>query len=315
MMHFYFIGVTTKQSAMVQILPLWSEALNIKLALIGVDLALDASSSQYCEAVARIKDDPDAIGSVVTTHKMKVFEHAFSLFDKFDSLAEVTKEVCSITRRAGVLEGLAGTDCLSTTHGLSDILGIKYWQSHTSDVVCFGAGGVARSIALSLLCDFQTESPFSNLKEYLPKRLVFVDINLAQLQSIKDLMAPFSNRVQIEYLHQNDATANDQLVADASEHSLIINATGMGKDRPGSPLSHHVVFPEHSIAWDLNYRGERLFLKQAQLQKQTRRLAIHDGWLCFMHGWTQSLQASLQQKFSKETFDRLVAIAEPFRTN
>jgi hypothetical protein len=34
--------------------------------------------------------------------------------------------------------------------------------------------------------------------------------------------------MQIEYLHQNDATANDQLVSDASEHSLIINATGMG---------------------------------------------------------------------------------------
>ena len=89
----------------------------------------------------------------------------------------------------------------------------------------------------------------------------------------------------------------------------------MGKDRPGSPLSHHVVFPEHSIAWDLNYRGERLFLKQAQLQRQTRRLTIHDGWLCFMHGWTQALQESLQQKFSKGMFDRLVAIAEPFRTN
>ena len=208
-MHFYFIGVTTKQSAIVQILPLWAQALQIKLDLIGVDLALDATSSQYCEAVARIKDDPDAIGSVVTTHKMKLFEHAFSLFDKFDSLAKVTKEVCSITKRAGVLEGLAGTDCLSTTHGLIDILGNEYWHSHASDVICFGAGGVARSIALSLLCDFQRESPFSNLKEYLPKRLSFVDINLAQLQSIKDLLAPFSNRMQIEYLHQNDATAND----------------------------------------------------------------------------------------------------------
>jgi len=77
--------------------------------------------------------------------------------------------------------------------------------------------------------------------------------------------------MQIEYLHQNDATANDQLVSDASEHSLIINATGMGKDRPGSPFSNDVVFPEQSIAWDLNYRGERLFLKQAQLQKETKK--------------------------------------------
>jgi shikimate dehydrogenase len=313
-MNFYFIGVTTKQSAMVNILPLWSEALNIKLDLIGIDLPLDASPSQYREAVYQIKNDPDAIGSVVTTHKTKLFEHAFSLFDKFDALAEVTKEVCSITRRAGILEGLAGTDCLSTTHGLNDILGNEYWQSHASDVVCFGAGGVARSIALSLLCDFQTPLPFNNLKENIPKRLVFVDIDLSQLQSIKDLLAPFSNRTHIEYFHHSDATANDQLVARSSEHSLIINATGMGKDRPGSPLSNNVVFPEHSIAWDLNYRGERDFLKQAQSKKEHRSLTIHDGWLCFMHGWTQSLQASLQDNFSKEQFDHLVEIAGPFRT-
>jgi shikimate dehydrogenase len=313
-MHFYFIGVTTKQSAMVQILPLWSQALNIKLDLIGIDLSLDASPSQYREAVARIKNDPDAIGSVVTTHKTKLFEHAFSLFDKFDTLAEVTKEVCSITRRAGVLEGLAGTDCLSTTHGLNDILGSDYWKSYASDVVCFGAGGVARSIALSLLCDFQTLSPFSNPRKYLPKRLVFVDINPSQIQSIKDLLAPFSERMQIEFLHQNEVAANDRLVASSSEHSLIINATGMGKDRPGSPLSNAVIFPEQSIAWDLNYRGERLFLQQAQVQKESRRLTIHDGWLCFMHGWTQSLQASLQHNFSKEQFDHLVDVAKTFRS-
>jgi shikimate 5-dehydrogenase len=143
---------------------------------------------------------------------------------------------------------------------------------------------------------------------------VFVDINSAQLQLIKVLLAPFTDRMQIDYLHQKEVSANDQLVANSPERSLIINATGMGKDRPGSPLSDAVIFPERSIVWDLNYRGERLFLQQAQSQKARLNLTIHDGWLCFMHGWTQSLQVSFQQDFSQEQFDRLVDIAGAFRT-
>ena len=37
--------------------------------------------------------------------------------------------------------------------------------------------------------------------------------------------------------------------------SLVINATGLGKDRPGSPLTDHCKFPENGLVWELNYRG------------------------------------------------------------
>jgi shikimate dehydrogenase len=67
-MHFYFIGVTTKQSAIARILPMWSEVLNTDLNLIGIDLPIDADPSQYRKAVSHLKNDPKALGSVVTTH-------------------------------------------------------------------------------------------------------------------------------------------------------------------------------------------------------------------------------------------------------
>ena len=311
-MHFYFIGVTTSQSAMAKIFPLWAEALNCELEFVGIDLPLDASALHYREAAQRIKDDPLAIGSVVTTHKTRLYEHAYSLFDEFDALSAVTKEVCSITKQENIMKGMAGTDCLSTTLGLKDILDDDYWLNRSADLICLGAGGVARSLALSLLCDFQASSPLSTLKKYLPNRIVFVDIHRQQLESIKELLEPFLRRTSFEFLHQSDPAANDRLVEEAAQGSLIINATGMGKDRPGSPLTPAVVYPEQSIAWDLNYRGERKFLKQAVSQDKRLHVTVHDGWMCFMHGWTQSLQASLGQQFSRETFQMLLSIAEQF---
>jgi shikimate 5-dehydrogenase len=93
------------------------------------------------------------------------------------------------------------------------------------------------------------------------------------------------------------------------ETSLIINATGMGKDTPGSPLTSHALFPKNGIAWELNYRGELDFLHQALNQAGSRRLTIEDGWLYFLHGWTQVIAQVLGVKIEEEVFERLAGIA------
>ena len=49
---------------------------------------------------------------------------------------------------------------------------------------------------------------------------------------------------------------------------MVVNATGLGKDSPGSPISDAATFPNGGIAWDFNYRGELLFLEQALSQKK-----------------------------------------------
>ena len=45
--------------------------------------------------------------------------------------------------------------------------------------------------------------------------------------------------------------------------------------------------PERGIVWDLNYRGDLVFLDQARRQQAARHLQIEDGWTYFLHGWTQ----------------------------
>ena len=79
----------------------------------------------------------------------------------------------------------------------------------------------------------------------------------------------------------------DTLASQLPPGSLIVNATGLGKDAPGSPLTHAAVFPEHSLIWDFNYRGNLVFLDQARAQQSARSLHIEDGWTYFIHGWTQ----------------------------
>ena len=46
-------------------------------------------------------------------------------------------------------------------------------------------------------------------------------------------------------------------------------------------------FPEHGLVWDFNYRGDLLFLQHAKAQATARHLHLEDGWVYFIHGWTQ----------------------------
>ena len=39
--------------------------------------------------------------------------------------------------------------------------------------------------------------------------------------------------------------------------------------------------------WEINYRGDLLFKEQAGRQAERRKLHIEDGWIYFIHGWTQ----------------------------
>jgi shikimate 5-dehydrogenase len=58
----------------------------------------------------------------------------------------------------------------------------------------------------------------------------------------------------------------------------------MGKDRPGSPITWQARFPAGAVVWELNYRGDLQFLRQARLQARSRQLQVHDGWQLFCPG-------------------------------
>ena len=75
---------------------------------------------------------------------------------------------------------------------------------------------------------------------------------------------------------------------------MVVNATGLGKDAPGSPLTDSVSFPDNGYVWEFNYRGDLLFLEQARRQEKSRKLTIEDGWIYFIHGWTRVIAEVFQ---------------------
>ena len=80
--------------------------------------------------------------------------------------------------------------------------------------------------------------------------------------------------------------ANDAVLAGLKPGSLVINATGLGKDAPGSPLTDAARFPIAaspgiSIIGAISSSWSRRALRRGA------SAADQDGWTYFLHGWTQ----------------------------
>ena len=113
--------------------------------------------------------------------------------------------------------------------------------------------------------------------------------------------------------HFTATGAVDALLATLPSASLVVNATGMGKDRPGSPLTAVGRFPEQGVVWEFNYRGSLEFLHQARTQQDERRLLVEDGWRYFVHGWTEVIADVFDIPMPPETVEELARIAASAR--
>src|SRR5688572_8738189 len=83
----YFIGVTTSQSSINQVFPLWARRLQLgDCELRGIDFALHDRPERYRAAVQFIKHDPLSLGALVTTHKLDLFAACADQFDALDPL-------------------------------------------------------------------------------------------------------------------------------------------------------------------------------------------------------------------------------------
>ena len=102
-------------------------------------------------------------------------------------------------------------------------------------------------------------------------------------------------------------------MAGLPEGSIVINATGMGKDIPGSPITDAGLFPKNGIAWEFNYRGELDFMHQALRQVDSRNITVEDGWVYFLHGWSQVVAQVLHIDLTDGIFTQLDAAAASTR--
>jgi shikimate dehydrogenase len=300
---FYFLGVTTGQSSMMQIFPRWMADLGRDVRLVGVDLPIHAAPERYRALVETIKNDPLALGGLITTHKIDLLSASRDLFDTLDPYAKLCSEVSCISKRDGGLIGRA-VDPITAGLCLEELLGQDYWSRSGGHALCLGAGGAGIAISVYLL----------SRPEDRPAKLIVTDRDQARLDGLRAIHVQLSGGAPVEYhLHTSSSHDHDALLAQLPDQSLVVNATGMGKDTPGSPIGDAAEFPDSAIVWELNYRGERKFLSQAQAQAQSRGLTIADGWRYFVLSWTTIVAEVLHVELSDEQIQRWDAIAADTR--
>lgn len=275
----YFFGVTTAKSSIMKVFPAWAKHLGLGDAVIkGVDFPLHAPPDVYRAAVDFLKTDPLSLGALVTTHKIDLYQACRDQFDEIDRHALFMGETSCLSKKDGLLVCHA-KDPISSGLALDGFLPERHFERTGAEVFAMGAGGSTIALTWHLMQ--------SSRGADRPSRIVVSNRSAARLEAIRRIHADLNSGVATEYLLAPRASDNDAALAGMKPGSLVVNATGLGKDAPGSPLTGAAPFPERAIVWDLNYRGDLVFLDQARAERERRGLQIEDGWTYFLHGWTQ----------------------------
>lgn len=294
-----FVGVSTAASSIMKVFPLWADILELDAELVGLDIALDAPPEDYRRAVAEMRDDPDCAGALVTTHKIALHDAARDMFDELDEFAAGVGEISSIAVREGRVYG-AAKDPITAGLSLEEVLDERHFADG-AEVLCLGAGGAGTAIGWYL-----------GQRTDVPAQMTFVDVDRARLDHLRQVTTSHSPGVKVRTATVEEFDVVGELAA-LPPRSLVVNATGMGKDRPGSPLPADAVFPDEAVVWELNYRGTLEFLAHAHSQRTDRRLLVVDGWRYFIHGWSQVIADVFQIPMSQEVVARLAEAAGSVR--
>lgn len=297
---FYFVGVTTGQSSIMRVFPKWAEALGLDAVMKGIDLPLHAPAEDYRAVAEFLKHDPLSLGALVTTHKLDLYNACRDSFDYVDPYAEKLGEVSCLSKRDGQFRAHA-KDPISSGRALEAFVPQNYWKEHDGEVLLLGAGG--SSLAMTM---YLTQERFG---DNVPRRITIANRSRPRLDSAAEVLSGLNPKTELRFVLGPTPADNDALVAALPPHSLVVNATGLGKDAPGSPTTDAVDYPADSLVWEINYRGELIFKDQAQAQAQAKGLHVEDGWIYFIHGWTQVMEEVFHITMDDATLDRLSAIA------
>jgi shikimate 5-dehydrogenase len=300
---FYFIGVTTAQSSIMKVFPAWARYLGLgDVEIKGIDFPLHAPAADYRAAVEFLKRDPLSLGALVTTHKLDLFAAARDLFDEVDPLAQLMGETSCISKQEGRLICHA-KDPITSGLAIDGFLAADHFTRTGAEVFSIGAGGSTIALTWHLM----QKSRGANR----PSKVIVSDRSKERIDEIAHIHAGLDAGVPCEYIVASRVEDNDAVLQRLKTGALVINATGLGKDAPGSPLSEAAEFPERGVVWELNYRGNLVFLDQARAQAERCHLQVEDGWTYFVYGWTRVIAEvfHIEIPTSGPSFDEICRVA------
>jgi len=300
----YFIGVTTTKSSIMKVFPEWAKVLGIDAVMKGIDIAIHEKPEVYREVVDFIKNDPLSLGALVTTHKIDLYNAAKDMFEYLDPYAQAFGELSSISKLDGQLRGHA-KDPITSGLAMEAFVPKDHWKNTGAEVFIMGAGGSAIAMGAYLMQE--------RFKGNYPSKIIIANRSQPRLTEIEKIFTQLDpGGIEFEYYLTPEPEQNDEVLSRVKPGSLIVNATGLGKDRPGSPLTDNAVFPKNALVWEINYRGDLKFMHQALAQKEKQNLHVEDGWIYFVHGWTQVIAEVFHIDIAPY-FDELDKVAQKFR--
>ena len=287
-----------------KIFPKWAEVLGLQSDIKGIDLPLHAPADEYRKVAQFLKTDTLSLGALVTTHKLDMFKACRDIFDYVDPFGAKLEEVSCLSKKDGQFRAHA-KDPISSGLSLEAFVPANFWKEKKGEVLLLGAGG--SSLAISMY--FAQEKFGDNV----PSRITIANRSEPRLVSAKEALQGLNDKIEFRFIHNPTPDGNDRLVAALPPYSLIVNATGLGKDAPGSPTTDSVSYPPDSLVWEINYRGDLLFMRQARSQQREKKLHVEDGWMYFIHGWTQVIAEVFHIEIDSKTLEQLSVIAQANR--
>jgi shikimate dehydrogenase len=293
--HVVFVGVDPGGSSALAAVPRWSRLLGVPLAIRAVDVPLGAPREAYVQVFDELAQAPAAAGAVITAHKVAMYA---AVADRCRSVTPDARRLreCNVLARRPAGVAAYATDVRSIGAAVDRIWppgpaaggeGSAERPDRAGDggrVLCLGAGGSAAALCLHLL---RRARP--------PRRIDVCERQPERAAALGELFGADAIPDGVDLRIHSGADRWDRAVAALPPGSLVVNATGLGKTSPASPLSPGAVLPPRSTVWDLNYRGPLPFLAQARAQARSpeRGLAVHDGSHLFALGWLAALSALL----------------------
>ena len=141
-------------------------------------------------------------------------------------------ETSCLSKRGGRLIAHA-KDPISSGLAIDGFLAPDHFARTGGEALLLGAGGAAVAILWHL----------TRARADRPARIAVTDIAPDRLAHIRAIHGTEAGGVPIDYVLAETAADNDRLLAALAPGSLVVNATGLGKDAPGSPLTDAARFP------------------------------------------------------------------------
>jgi shikimate 5-dehydrogenase len=295
-----FVGVSTAESSITRIFPRWAEILGLPTrALTGFDLPLDATAPDYRAVISQIAADSEMPGALITTHKIGVYQAAADLFDELDDFSALCGEISSLSKQDGRLVGHA-LDPITAGLAIEEFLPDNHFASTGGELLCLGAGGAGTAIVWYLAH-----------RADAPRRIFCTDVSKKRLMALRFLLRKGSVPTHVDTVQVLGPV--DTLMSQLPPGSVVVNATGLGKDKPGSPVTEDACFPQGGVAWEVNYRGSLEFLATARNRQAVDNLTVVDGWRYFIHGWSKVIATVFQVELTPDLLNELSSAAEELR--